>query len=1717
MSTTTAYVKLAVAGDEQDKNAHIDGQEKLLVEIFKSHKIVATIDGERIKVSGDQEDPFFETTFQIKSRKGFSFKFLDTISFLMSQLKEKFQEQSGTVILQHPALFNQHLQSSHRKQATNRILFGNFLNDEFYNHWNVFFVLGQEETIPNGSELNTIRTHFDFDKMTPVTVDFMVKECDKKDGTWTFAKYMISIEGGAIRQLVVDQLHKPLDGPYQKRIYFVMKTPVVIKRQLAPIRFPDRKGYSNRVLDLPCGFNPESRSSEKVLTENKIFCLEFGFNSLDLKTLHTILSRLRCRWNIPIECGRFFDFRRRNIPHVIESSRDGPYIMRNPCDIRDSDFWGFLNDLFPPARNGEVRRYTDRINERRFTYTYLIEALLSRGSAFKDQILLYRERWNNFLRIIYDHVDDDADNAFYERHNLCESALEDLLNHLDNRPRLGDLLRVFKRLCLARRESRLSNQVSEEEWSDGYRKVRKVILTPTRMIFLAPEIIMANRAINGADHDGTRIIRATFRDDNLQRMRFNQLRDLLEEKTLSHLRGGFDIMGRAFSYLASSNSQMRDGGAYFMERWNREQLAEYLARYPRLRYPDASFKPKIIEYRKKLGKFEKTGSIPKAMARLGQCFTQARRCNGVEINVQDYIMIPDARGGSGPYTYTDGVGCISARLAAQLCQSISIKFVPSAFQIRFKGLKGMLAIEPSIDMTTDYFKAAYRKGFMLRETVEELDLEPYTFKCLFRDSQLKFHSSRRKVDEWPIEMVKWSSPTPVTLNKPFINILDQVSALQSLACHKRVTERIEELLSVEMDNYSKCIINEERCRERLEGMPRRVNFAVLERKLGFVLSAEPFFRSLVKASIDSSMTRLLRKLQIPIPSHLGRSVFGVTDETGQLQYGQVFVRYTQNVNDKTPSKDYGTTLTGKVLVTKFPSLSEGDVRMYEAIDIPELYHLKDVIVFPQTGPRSQPDEMAGSDLDGDEYAVIWDPQLFFERNEEAFAYSSDKPEKPFTPAEMDDKMNEFYAQFMKQEDVGVTSINHLHQSDQFGINSEVCKSIAMKNAMALDYSKSGVAPLPLTGEWTLNRDTGIMEPPERSERRPDFAVNRYHGNASYQSSRLLGQLHRELRSVNDVVMSSCAKQLPIQLDRLLDWPGWEAFADNAKIQMLRYNGQIRSIMDTFGVNTEAEMFSGCYREIRNRQSEKEQDDMSLYNTETIIETQVTELYKKNREQFFAEFLEGPDAYMRLTEAYNSRWNDESKDVLKRVCREPSNKMMAKAVAYYRVCYGAAQNSGDHKLSFAWIAYDILNTVRGKKMMESDNLSVPRPPQLQAISHHRKTFINDDKQAGKAKDGVTKYGQFIGRMTPSRFLRPGEVPDQEEEAKRIIYEYVRNNFELQKCLFVIESWAKAKGLLCDEEEDSGTPLKWYHLSLLVIMVATNKLGSLIDENQMTTDSKICEFIAPGVPPVKSEVLVIAQTAPGVPAKKKGVLSEPELDRLTLSFFHYLSTRDFKRLKILNFKPFGLKSVYMRGEWIPYHTAATQTYFNILLNLRFDELPISTETALERRSNVVEGDPFVLELPFGVKEKELLEELREQSNCVEIHARIEKKFIEGIERFIISCRGTIEAINQLRDFAVIKLPRHQYQQYEKMAKPLAHMVYYKIMGEKYVDRKLIPPTDQDGEEDENGEGLERQASAPAQIADPGQPHRGQYGHAFHGGHPRRTVSGVVEERNENVSNK
>lgn len=73
-------------------------------------------------------------------------------------------------------------------------------------------------------------------------------------------------------------------------------------------------------------------------------------------------------------------------------------------------------------------------------------------------------------------------------------------------------------------------------------------------------------------------------------------------------------------------------------------------------------------------------------------------------------------------------------------------------------------------------------------------------------------------------------------------------------------------------------------------------------------------------------------------------MMGCLDETKTLEYGHVFVKTSgagSNESDK-----YKVT-NGKLFVAKRPCLHLGDARVLEAIDVPDLHHLVNCLVFPR--------------------------------------------------------------------------------------------------------------------------------------------------------------------------------------------------------------------------------------------------------------------------------------------------------------------------------------------------------------------------------------------------------------------------------------------------------------------------------------------------------------------------------------------------------------------------------------------------------------------------------------------------------------------------------------------------------------------------------------------------------------------------------------------------
>lgn len=200
------------------------------------------------------------------------------------------------------------------------------------------------------------------------------------------------------------------------------------------------------------------------------------------------------------------------------------------------------------------------------------------------------------------------------------------------------------------------------------------------------------------------------------------------------------------------------------------------------------------------------------------------------------------------------------------------------------------------------------------------------------------------------------------------------------------------------------------------------------------------------------------------------------------------------------------------MVTKNPCHVPGDVRLLTAVSVEALQHLVDVIVFPRQGPRPHPDEMAGSDLDGDEYSVFWDTNMIFKYNEEAANYDKPFPPELTEPVQVHfcnlmtlcffhlifvyfifklRHIGNFFSQYILEDKVGLLCNAHLVLADQYGLYHDHCIVVAGQCSVAVDFAKTGV-------------------PADQAKHRvfkyPDYMQKTE--KPTYKSKKLLGQLHR---------------------------------------------------------------------------------------------------------------------------------------------------------------------------------------------------------------------------------------------------------------------------------------------------------------------------------------------------------------------------------------------------------------------------------------------------------------------------------------------------------------------------------------------------------------------------------------------------------------------------------
>lgn len=431
--------------------------------------------------------------------------------------------------------------------------------------------------------------------------------------------------------------------------------------------------------------------------------------------------------------------------------------------------------------------------------------------------------------------------------------------------------------------------------------VRRVQITPCKVYFCGPEVNVSNRVLRHFREHLDNFIRVSFVDEELEKLfstdlssRAQNRKTDIYKRILDILKDGIVIGDKKFEFLAFSSSQLRDNSLWMFAPTGTGCTAAFIREW--------------------MGDFSMIRNVAKYAARLGQSFgssteTLSVRRDEIEV-IQDVRRISDGK----EYVFSDGIGKISLEFAQRVAKKCGYECTPSAFQIRYGGYKGVVAVDPN-----SYFKLS------------------------LRNSMRKYDSDNTKLD-----VLARSKFQPCYLNRQLITLLSTLGVSDGVF-EKKQREAVDQLNTILTDSL--------KAQEVLDLMSTGEITNVLKEMLicGYKPNEEPFLSMMLQIFRASKLLELRLKSRIFIPN--GRAMMGCLDETRTLEYGQVFVQFSnkrlRGLSDDSFSHKLSESyvVTGKVVVAKNPCLHPGDVRVLQAVDVPDLYHMVDCVVFPQKGRR----------------------------------------------------------------------------------------------------------------------------------------------------------------------------------------------------------------------------------------------------------------------------------------------------------------------------------------------------------------------------------------------------------------------------------------------------------------------------------------------------------------------------------------------------------------------------------------------------------------------------------------------------------------------------------------------------------------------------------------------------------------------------------------------
>ncbi|TVY73467.1 putative RNA-dependent RNA polymerase [Lachnellula suecica] len=529
--------------------------------------------------------------------------------------------------------------------------------------------------------------------------------------------------------------------------------------------------------------------------------------------------------------------------------------------------------------------------------------------------------------------------------------------------------------------------------SDTTAMVHRVTVTPAGIYLYGPDAEPLNHVLRKYSKHHEYFLRVVFADEDGEQVRYNPRvsnEAIFHDRFKSVLRNGISIVGKKFGFLGSSHSGQRAQSCWFLAPF----IFEGALLYDR---------PLI----QKLGDFTKIRCPAKCAARIGQAFSETPTAVTFPAGTVREINDVERKG----RVFSDGVGTISDSVMHKIWQEVpSMRDQkPTCFQIRYRGAKGMISLDTRL------------MGDVI----------------LLRPSMIKFEGSTSMSIEFCGAALR---PLPMFLNRPLIKILEDMGVQHSWFADLQIQE-VENLriITATATNAAKFL--------KAQSIGEVAHLSWLIKRVTDM--GWEFREDRINSDDENPRIEIPRSHSSPT----GDDLYGIMDEIGILEEGQIFCTYTEGKNKYQVVRK-------NCLITRSPALHPGDVQFVDAVEVPggsPLLSLSNCICFSQKGDRDLPSKLSGGDLDGDIYNIIWDPECNPSRSHSPADYPRQEPDNLDRAVTRDD-MTDFFIKFMETDQLGRIATSHqiLADQKQLGTLDPSCITLAELHSTAVDFSKTGV-------------------------------------------------------------------------------------------------------------------------------------------------------------------------------------------------------------------------------------------------------------------------------------------------------------------------------------------------------------------------------------------------------------------------------------------------------------------------------------------------------------------------------------------------------------------------------------------------------------------------------------------------------------------------------------